>query len=92
MTGGSISYEADLAAYYLNEMTEAAEAGDVEAGRSAEEKRNAVIDASAISASSSRDEISAQPAPRIMICSSPSEVATVTRYLRPFSCANFSMN
>ena len=48
MTGGSISYEADLAAYYLNEMTEAAEAGDVEAGRSAEEKRNAVIDASAV--------------------------------------------
>lgn len=47
MTGGSISYEADLAAYYLNEMTEAAAAGDVEAGRSAEEKRNAVIDASA---------------------------------------------
>ena len=48
MTGGSISYEADLAAYYLNEMTEAAAAGDVEAGRSAEEKRNAVIDASAV--------------------------------------------
>lgn len=47
MTGGSISYEADLAAYYLNEMTAAAAAGDVEAGRSAEEKRNAVIDASA---------------------------------------------
>ena len=47
MTGGSIGYEADLAAYYLNEMTEAAAAGDVEAGRSAEEKRNAVIDASA---------------------------------------------
>lgn len=47
MTGGSISYEADLAAYYLNEMTEAAAEGDVEAGRSAEEKRNAVIDASA---------------------------------------------
>ena len=47
MTGGSISYEADLAAYYLNEMTEAAAAGDVEAGRSAEEKRNAVRDASA---------------------------------------------
>ena len=48
MTGGSISYEADLAAYYLNEMTEAAAAGDVEAGRSAEEKRSAVIDASAV--------------------------------------------
>lgn len=48
MTGGSISYEVDLAAYYLNEMTEAAAAGDVEAGRSAEEKRNAVIDASAV--------------------------------------------
>ena len=47
MTGGSISYEADLAAYYLNEMTAAAAAGDVEAGRSAEEKRNAVMDASA---------------------------------------------
>ena len=47
MTGGSISYEADLAAYYLNEMTAAAAEGDVEAGRSAEEKRNAVIDASA---------------------------------------------
>lgn len=47
MTGGSINYEADLAAYYLNEMTAAAAAGDVEAGRSAEEKRNAVIDASA---------------------------------------------
>ena len=47
MTGGSISYEADLAAYYLNEMTEAAAAGDVEAGRSAEEKRNAIIGASA---------------------------------------------
>ncbi len=37
MTGGSISYEADLAAYYLNEMTAAAAEGDVEAGRSAEE-------------------------------------------------------
>ena len=48
MTGGSISYEADLAAYYLNEMTEAAAEGDVEAGRSAEEKRNAVIDAAAV--------------------------------------------
>lgn len=48
MTGGSIGYEVDLAAYYLNEMTEAAAAGDVEAGRSAEEKRNAVIDASAV--------------------------------------------
>ena len=48
MTGGSISYEADLAAYYLNEMTEAAAVGDVEAGRSAEEKRSAVIDASAV--------------------------------------------
>ena len=47
MTGGSISYEADLTAYYLNEMTAAAAEGDVEAGRSAEEKRNAVIDASA---------------------------------------------
>ena len=48
MTGGSISYEADLAAYYLNEMTDAAAAGDIEAGRSAEEKRSAVIDASAV--------------------------------------------
>jgi len=41
----SISYEADLAAYYLSEMTAAAVAGDEEAGREACANRDYIIDA-----------------------------------------------
>ncbi len=40
----SISYEADLAEYYLSEMTAAAIAGDVEAGREACANRDHIID------------------------------------------------
>lgn len=40
----SISYEADLAEYYLGEMTAAAAAGDVEAGREAGRNRDYIID------------------------------------------------
>ena len=38
-----IDYEVDLAAYYLGEMTAAAEAGDVKAGRAAEASRAAAL-------------------------------------------------
>ena len=38
-----IDYEVDLAAYYLEEMTAAAEAGDVKAGRAAETSRAAAL-------------------------------------------------
>ena len=38
-----IDYEVDLAAYYLEEMTAAAEAGDVKAGRAAEASRAAAL-------------------------------------------------
>lgn len=41
----SISYEADLAEYYLSEMTAAAIAGDMEAGREACANRDHIIDA-----------------------------------------------
>lgn len=40
-----IDYEVDLAAYYLGEMTAAAAAGDVKAGRTAEASRAAALDA-----------------------------------------------
>ena len=40
-----IDYEVDLAAYYLEEMTAAAAAGDVKAGRAAEASRAAALDA-----------------------------------------------
>lgn len=39
----SLSYEADMAAYYLEEMAQAAEAGDRRAGLAAEESRNAAL-------------------------------------------------
>ena len=39
------AYQVDMAAYYLDDMIAAAEEGNVKAGRSAEESRNAAIDA-----------------------------------------------
>lgn len=44
--GEGLSFQVDMAAYYLEDMCEAAASGDVEAGRSAEQNRNAAIDAS----------------------------------------------
>ena len=39
----SVSYEVDMAAYYLEEMAEAAAAGDTAAGYAAEQSRNAAL-------------------------------------------------
>ena len=44
----TVGYAVDLAAYYLGEMVEAAVAGDVEAGRSAEESRDNALAAGGI--------------------------------------------
>ena len=41
----AVDYPVDMAAYYLTEMTEAAMAGDVAAGQTAEANRNAAIEA-----------------------------------------------
>lgn len=50
----SPAYQVDMAAYYLEDMRKAAIEGDVKAGRTAEESRNAAIDA----AGSGEDKIS----------------------------------
>ena len=44
MVEGGMKVEVNLADYYMDEMYEAALSGDVEAGRTAEKKRNTVID------------------------------------------------
>lgn len=44
LEGSSATMEVDMAAYYLNEMSAAAAAGDTEAGKEAETNRNALID------------------------------------------------
>ena len=48
--GGALNYEVDMAAYYLGDLLAAAASGDVQAGREAEENRNAAIRAQSIRA------------------------------------------
>lgn len=45
LDGSHMDYRVDLVSYYLNEMYNAAVAGDVEAGRAAGTNRDAIIDA-----------------------------------------------
>ena len=51
-TGTTLNYEVDMAAYYLRDMLAAAAAGDVKAGREAEENRNAALSVQSIRADS----------------------------------------
>ena len=44
LDGSTVTLELDMAAYYLEEMGKAAVAGDVKAGRQAEQYRNEIID------------------------------------------------
>lgn len=44
LSGSTVTMELDMAAYYLDEMSKAAVAGDTEAGRQAEQYRNEIID------------------------------------------------
>ena len=44
LEGSSATMEVDMVAYYLSEMSAAAAAGDTDAGKEAEENRNALID------------------------------------------------
>ena len=44
LDGSTVTLELDMAAYYLGEMGKAAAAGDIEAGRQAEQYRNEIID------------------------------------------------
>lgn len=46
MQGEKLGYQVDMAAYYLEQMTKAAETGAVAEGQQAEQCRNAAIDAS----------------------------------------------
>ena len=45
LMANTVDYPVDMAAYYLTEMTEAAENGDVSAGRAAEANRRAALEA-----------------------------------------------